>query len=265
MKRFDNKVVIITGSGSGIGKAAALLFSREGAKVVVTDVNADTGTEVVRQIKERRGDAIFEQVDIGISADIERMVKQTIAHYGRLDILFNNAGYASEPLNEMTEDKWRRSIDVMLTGPFFACKHAIPLMRKQGGGVILNTASIGGLVASGGRTPVYNLEKLSPGYTAAKGGLVMLTRFLARVLAKDNIRVNCICPGSVETGISASRWNPGKTDEERLAAQAVRVSHIPMGRVGSPEEIASVVLFLASDEASYITGVALSIDGGVLA
>jgi NAD(P)-dependent dehydrogenase (short-subunit alcohol dehydrogenase family) len=265
MKRLDNKVAIITGSGSGIGKAAALLFSREGAKVVLADINSDKGTEVERQIKKHGGEAIFEQVDEGISVDIERMVKQTIAHYGRLDILFNNAGYASEPLNEITEDKWRRAIDVMLTGPFLACKHAIPLMRKQGGGVVLNTASIGGLTASGGRAPVYNLANLSPGSTAAKGGLVMLTRFLARVLAKDNIRVNCICPGSVETGISASRWDPGKTDEERLAAQAVRVSHIPMGRVASPEEIASVVLFLASDEASYITGVALPIDGGVLA
>jgi meso-butanediol dehydrogenase/(S,S)-butanediol dehydrogenase/diacetyl reductase len=165
----------------------------------------------------------------------------------------------------MNEEKWRRAIDVMLTGPFLACKHAIPLMREQGGGVILNTASIGGLAASGGRTSAYNMEKMSPGYTAAKGGLIMLTRFLARVLAKDNIRVNCICPGSVETGISASRWDPGKTDKERLAAQAVRVSHIPMGRVASPEEIASVALFLASDEASYITGVVLPIDGGVLA
>jgi NAD(P)-dependent dehydrogenase (short-subunit alcohol dehydrogenase family) len=109
------------------------------------------------------------------------------------------------------------------------------------------------------------LEKLSPGYTAAKGGLVMLTRFLARALAKDNIRVNCICPGSVETGMSASRWDAGKTNEERLAAQAARVNHIPMGRVANPDEIASVALFLASDEASYITGIALPVDGGVLA
>ena len=265
MKRLDNKVAIITGSGSGIGKAAAFLFAREGAKVVLADINANAGAQVMGQIKEHGGEGVFEQVDVGLSVDIERMVKQTMVHYDRLDILFNNAGYASEPLNEMTEDKWRRSIDVMLTGPFLACKEAIPFMRKQGGGVILNTASIGGLAASGGRTPAYNLERMSPGYTAAKGGLIMLTRFLARVLAKDNIRVNCICPGSVETGISVSRWDPGKTDEERRAALAARVSHIPMGRVGGPEEIASVALFLASDEASYITGVALPIDGGVLA
>jgi 3-oxoacyl-[acyl-carrier protein] reductase len=183
------------------------------------------------------------------------MVQMAVNSYGRLDILFNNAGVAGESWDETTEEGWRRALDVNLTGPFLACKYAVPVMRKQGSGNILSTSSIGGLKSQG----------RSPAYGAAKGGLVMFTRVLSTVLAKDNIRVNCICPGSVDTGLTEAFMGYPKTEEERRKKQAMRLARIPMGRVASSEEIASVALFLVSDESSYITGVTLPVDGGILA
>jgi len=265
MGRLDNKAALITGAGSGIGKATAKLFAKEGAKVVVADINENTGLEVVEQIKENGGKGIFVHVDLERSADVLRMVNEAMDSYGRLDILFNNAGFLSESMDEITEKKWRRAIDVMLTAPFLACKYAIPIMRKQGSGNILNTGSIGSLNAGGGKSIAYNIERMSPAYTAAKGGILMLTRHLARILAKDNIRVNCICPGSVNTGIRASRRAYLHIEEERSEVEADRIAHIPMKRIAEPEEIASVALFLASDESSFVTGIALVADGGVLA
>ncbi|HVN98210.1 MAG TPA: glucose 1-dehydrogenase [Syntrophorhabdaceae bacterium] len=257
--KLKNKVALITGAGSGIGRASALLFAGEGARVIVADIASEPAEEVVRIIRERGGEAIFAQADVASSAEIASMMSLAENRYGRLDILFNNAGFISKPLDEITEEEWRRGIDVMLTGPFLASKLAIPIMRKQGGGNILNTGSIGSLSAGGGKSPLYNLEKMSPAYTAAKGGLLLLTRFLARVLAHDHIRVNCICPGSVDTSILAS------ADRDYDMSLFSRTAHIPMGRLGSAEEIAAVALFLVSDDASYITGVGLPIDGGVLA
>lgn len=183
------------------------------------------------------------------------MIQTAVNSYSRLDILFNNAGVPGESWDETTEEGWRRGLDVNLTGPFLACKYAVPVMRKQGGGNILNTSSIGGLKSQG----------RSPAYSAAKGGLVMFTRVLATALAKENIRVNCICPGSVDTGLTEAFMGFPKTEEERQQKRAIRLARIPIGRVASPEEIASVALFLVSDESSYITGVALPIDGGILA
>ena len=253
--RLKDRVAVITGAGSGIGKASAKLFAKEGAKVVVVDINAETAEETAQEIKRGGGEATPVQVDVSSAADAERMVQTAIDSYGRLDILFNNAGIVGEALDETTEEKWRKVIDVNLTGPFLACMYAIPYMRKQGSGNIINTSSRGGLGATG----------RSVSYTASKGGLVMLSRALARILAKDNIRVNCICPGSVDTGLSDAFAGYPKTEEERQKAHAARCARIPLGRTAKPEELASVALFLASDESSFVDGVALLVDGGTTA
>jgi NAD(P)-dependent dehydrogenase (short-subunit alcohol dehydrogenase family) len=250
--KLQGKVALITGAGSGVGAATAKLFAKEGAKVVVADIKTETGQEVVKQIKANGGEATFVHADVSVTADIENMIQTAVKSYGRLDILYNNAGHPGDKLEETTEEKLRKVIDINLTGPFLACMYAIPIMQKQGGGNILGTASIAAMKA-GGRSPAYN---------ASKGGLLMLTKALANKLAKYNIRVNCICPGSVDTNLTDAFMGYPKTEEERKKAQAVRLAKIPLGRAASAEEIASVALFLASDDASYITGVALPVDGG---
>ncbi|MBN1849388.1 MAG: glucose 1-dehydrogenase [Deltaproteobacteria bacterium] len=255
MKKLQDKVAIITGAGSGIGAASAYLFAREGAKVVVADLNQDTGREVMRKITEAGGTAVFIQTDVSISNDVERMIQTAVDSFGRVDILFNNAGILGSPLENLTETQWRKELDIMLTGPFLGCHYAIPIMKKQGGGNIINTGSVASFIAGGS----------SPGYTAAKGGLLMLTKYLGKALAKDQIRVNCICPGAVDTGITVALWGQPSTDEEKKAIEQIRFSRIPMGRAGSTEEVAAVALFLASDESSYITGAAIPVDGGMLA
>lgn len=253
--RLKGKVAVITGAGSGIGRATAKMFAQEGAKVVVADINSKAGEEVVQQIKEAKGEATFVRVDVSRAADIQRMIQTVINSYGRLDILFNNAAVPGESLDETTEEKWHKVIDTNLTGPFLACLYAIPEMRRQGGGNIINTGSTGALRAAG----------RSPSYTASKGGLVMLSRALSRALAKDNIRVNCVCPGRVETGLTDAFLGYPKTEEERRTGLATVLSSIPLGRQGKPEELASVVLFLASDESSFVTGSVLVADGGAIA
>ncbi len=253
--RLQGKVAVITGAGSGIGATTAKLFAKEGAKVVVADIEPKAGQEVVRQIKKGGGEATFVQVDVAHAADNERMIQTAMKSYGRLDILFNNVGVPGETLEDTTEEKWRRVMDVNFTGPFLACMYAIPIMRKQGGGNIITTGSTGGLKASG----------RSPSYTASKGGLIMLTRALARVLAKDNIRVNSICPALTETGLTDAFLGYPATEEERNAKRAAYIATVPLARVANPEEIASIALFLATDESSFVTGSALVVDGGVLA
>jgi dihydroanticapsin dehydrogenase len=178
------------------------------------------------------------------------MIQKAIDAYGRLDILFNNAGILGEPFDRLTEERWRKEIDVMLTGPFLACSYAIPIMKKQKSGNILNTSSVAAFSA-GGR---------GPGYASAKSGLVMLTKYLARLLAPDNIRVNCICPGGVKTGLTGFTLREEKPNRQ----QTYKYPNIPMGRLAEPEEIASVALFLASDASSFVTGIALVADGGTL-
>jgi NAD(P)-dependent dehydrogenase (short-subunit alcohol dehydrogenase family) len=253
--KLQSKVAVITGAGSGIGRASAKLFAKEGAKVLIVDINEKALSEVVKEIKQAGGEATAIVVDVGKVAENQRMIETAVKTYGRIDILFNNAGIAGEGLAETTEEMWRRTIDINLTGPYFACTFAIPYMRKQGGGVILNTGSTGGLRASG----------RSPSYTATKGGIIMLSRALAKILAKDNIRVNCICPGSTETGLSDAFAGFPKTDAEKEKAQANRHAHIPLGRQARPEEQAAVALFMVSDDASFVDGVAWLVDGGALA
>jgi NAD(P)-dependent dehydrogenase (short-subunit alcohol dehydrogenase family) len=253
--RLSGKVAIITGGGSGIGEASAKLFAKEGAKVLIADKNQKSGQQVVLQIKNQGSDAIFVQVDVTRSDDIEKMIQTAIQSYGRLDILFNNAGVAGDIFEDTTEAKWRQVIDVNLTGPFLACMHAIPIMKKQGSGNIINTGSIAGLAASA----------RSPSYNATKGGLIMLTRSLARILGKDNIRVNCICPGPIDTGLTDAFMGFPTNEESKLKIKESIARMTPLGRYGQPNEIASVVLFLASDESSYVTGAAYVVDGGMLA
>ena len=247
--RLRGKVAIITGGASGIGKATALLFAKEGAKVVVADQNEAGGKETVDHIRSDGGEAIFVRADVTSAEDVQGMVKAAIGAYGKLVILFNNAGIAMRlPVADLPEEDWDRCIDINLKGVYLCSKYAIPEMIKNDGGCIINMASIYGVV--GGKTRA--------AYVASKGGVVNLTRGMALDYASNNIRVNCICPGFVETPLVR---DVVKTPEEY---QALAVQH-PMGRLAKPLEIAYGALYLASDESSFVTGIALPIDGGYTA
>ena len=247
--RLKDKVAIITGAASGIGKATAKLFAEHGAKVVVADIDKDGGSQIVTQIQNGGNEAIFVETDVTLKVDTEKMVAQTVETYGKLDILFNNAGIAMRlPVAELPEEDWHRCLDVNLTGVFLCAKAAIPAMLKNGCGSIINMSSIYGVVGADVRAA----------YVASKGGVTNLTRGMALDYAENNIRVNCICPGFVETPLVAGVI---KTPEEY---QTLADKH-PMRRLGQPEEIAYGALYLASDESAFVTGIALPIDGGYTA
>ena len=247
--RLKDKVAIITGAASGIGKATAKLFAEHGAKVVVADIDKDGGSQTVTQIQNGGNEAIFVETDVTLKVDTEKMVAQTVETYGKLDILFNNAGIAMRlPVAELPEEDWHRCLDVNLTGVFLCAKAAIPAMLKNGCGSIINMSSIYGVVGADVRAA----------YVASKGGVTNLTRGMALDYAENNIRVNCICPGFVETPLVAGVI---KTPEEY---QTLADKH-PMRRLGQPEEIAYGALYLASDESAFVTGIALPIDGGYTA
>ena len=248
--RLKNKVAVITGGTSGIGEATALLFAREGAKVAITGRNEQRGREVVKSIINTGGNAIFVQTDVRLANDCQRAVEQTIRSYGGLDILFNNAGvfYAHNAL-DCSEEEWNLQIDINLKGTFLMSKFALPSMIARGGGIIINNSSGWGLV--GGDKAV--------AYCASKGGVVLLTKAMAIDHGRDNIRVNAICPGDVETPmLSEDARFRGLDWEEYIAGCANR----PMGRVGTADEIAKVALFLASEDSSFMTGAAVAVDGG---
>ena len=247
--RLKDKVAIITGAASGIGKATAKLFAEHGAKVVVADIDKNGGSQIVTQIQNGGNEAIFVETDVTLKVNTEKMVAQTVETYGKLDILFNNAGIAMRlPVAELSEEDWQRCLDVNLTGVFLCAKAAIPAMLKNGCGSIINMSSIYGVVGADVRAA----------YVASKGGVTNLTRGMALDYAENNIRVNCICPGFVETPLVAGVI---KTPEEY---QTLADKH-PMHRLGQPEEIAYGALYLASDESAFVTGIALPIDGGYTA
>jgi len=252
--RFQDKVVVITGAGSGIGRATALAFGREGAKVVAADLEAASAQATAGQIKAAGGRAESLQVDVSVAADVERMVTTTVERLGGLDVLVNNAGvFFQVPVAQVPEEQWDRLMSINLKGVYLGCKHVVPQMIRQGRGAIVNTASIAGLRGFAG----YGT------YGAAKGGVVQLTKAFALEVARVGIRVNCVCPGIIETAMLDQGVAEMGLDRS-MFVQLAGAAH-PMGRIGRPEEVAAAILFLASDDASFITGIALSVDGGLWA
>jgi len=252
--RLEGKVAIITGAGSGLGRAAALLFAGEGAKVVVAANREKDGEQTVKSVKEAGGDAIFARADVTKASDLEKAVKAAVDKYGRLDIMLNNAGTPGpgKLIADITEEEWNRVISTNLTGVFLGTKYAIPEMLKCGGGVIINVSSVAGV----------SPRRYTGAYAAAKAAVIQLTRVTALEYARKNIRVNCILPGPIDTPFF-SKVAGGDPQKIAIFKEMVR-NEVPMGRFAQPEEIARVALFLASDEASYITGAAFAADGGQL-
>lgn len=249
---LDGKVALVTGGSSGIGRASALGFAREGARVVVADRAVDGGEETVRMIRESGSDAIFVRVDVSKALEVEEMVGKTIEAYGRLDCAFNNAGVNTTTrtlTHEYREEEWDRVIGVNLKGVWLCMKHEIIEMLKQGTGSIVNTSSIYGLVSAAGTSA----------YTASKHGVAGLTKASALEYASQGIRVNAVCPGYIRTPMveSVIDANPGL--EEWF------ISREPVGRLGTPQEVAEAVVWLCSDAASFVTGLIMPVDGGVTA
>ena len=245
---FEGKVALVTGASGGIGRASALAFAASGASVVVSDVNEAGGEETVALISATGGKAVFQRCDVSNGADVKALVARAVSEYGRLDFALNNAGINNLGSNEYDDDVWARSMGINLTGVMMCMREEAEVMLAQGGGAIVNTASINGLVGNGAQ----------PGYTASKHGVVGLTRHGALRWAKSGIRVNCVCPGVIETPMTAPlAANPDM--------RKVLDSLTPMGRMGRAEEIAAAVLWLCSDQASFVTGHPLVVDGGATA
>src|SRR5712691_12041537 len=250
--RLANKVALITGGGSGIGKASCLIFAREGAKVVVVDLKKDTAQATVDEIRKAGGDAAAFGADVSKEKDAEGMVKFAEKTYGKLNIAFNNAGVfhgKDESVTTTTEEIWDMVIDINLKGVFFGCKYEVPALLRAGGGSIINTASF--VAVMGAAVPQI-------AYTASKGGVLAMTREIAVEFARKNIRANSLCPGPVETPLLAELLSDPARRQRRLV-------HIPMGRFARAEEMANAALFLASDESSYVNGSTFLVDGGITA
>jgi NAD(P)-dependent dehydrogenase (short-subunit alcohol dehydrogenase family) len=250
--RLQDKVALITGAGSGIGRETALLFASEGASVVAVDVNEAPAKETVALVESAGGKASVCVADVSKSDQCAAMVAHAEATYGRLDVLFNNAGVmlpADDDAVSTDEAVWDLTMDINAKGVFFGCKHGIPALRRAGGGSIINTASFVALL--GAATPQI-------AYTASKGAVLALTRELAVIHARENIRVNSLCPGPLRTEMLMKFLDTDAKKQRRLV-------HIPMGRFGEAAEIAKAVLFLASDDSSYVTGTDFVVDGGITA
>jgi len=254
MGKLDRKIALITGAGSGIGRASAMLFAKEGASIAVVDVRDDRANEVAGEIEHHGGGAIALVADVSRARDCERMITDVVSHFGRLDILFNNAGITTTGmLHELPEDQWDRVVDICLKGVFLGCKYALPELMKRGG-VIVNTASHAGTEAIA----------LSPHYCAAKAGVINLTKCIAMDYAPYNIRANCVCPGGTRTNIIESYFANLSAQQRASMQEAGRRMHL-LDRMAEPEEMARVALFLASDDSSFVTGHALVADGGITA
>jgi NAD(P)-dependent dehydrogenase (short-subunit alcohol dehydrogenase family) len=249
--RVEGKVALVTGGASGIGRATALTFAREGAKLVIADLNADGGQQTVHMITEQGGEAIFVRTDVSKAVEVQALISKAVETYGRLDCAHNNAGIAGGGralTAEYPEERWQQVIAVNLTGVWFCMKYEIPQMLSHGSGAIVNTASAAGLVGGRGISA----------YVASKHGVVGLTKTAALEYAQQGIRVNCVCPGAIQTPMTDRAWS----DPERRARV---IASEPIGRIGNPEEVAEAVVWLCSDAASFVTGHAMSIDGGLVA
>jgi NAD(P)-dependent dehydrogenase (short-subunit alcohol dehydrogenase family) len=251
MGRLDGKVAVITGAASGIGRGTALCLAKEGAAVVAVDLNSQGGEQVVSEIAAVGGRAVFQHTDVSSEPEIKSAVERAVKEYGRLDIMFNNAGLvgAVGPIETVSAEDWDQTIAVLLRSAFLGIKYAVAPMRKAGGGSIISTSSVASFLPSA----------YGAAYAAAKGAVISLTRAAALQLGPDHIRVNCICPGAINTPI----WGalPGFSDPAAVAQLLDHAQTIP--RVGRPQDIASMVLFLAGDESEWVTGQAMIIDGGL--
>jgi len=244
------KIAIITGSASGIGAACAWKFVKEGATVMVVDVNDEGGRKLVEEIKSDGGVADYLHIDVTSPQDIERMISSTVEKFGKIDILLNNVGI--NPVSNVVDtsvDVWDKVMQVNLKSAFLGCKAAIPAMVRTGGGVIINMGSVSGLEAG----PVSQTA-----YEVSKAGIIALTKSIAQDFASENIRANCICPGATATPLIKKFIEESMTSDERKAWMGI----VPMGRLAEPDEIASVAAFLASDDSSYVTGATIVVDGG---
>ena len=253
MIRLAGKVALVTGGGTGIGRAVALAFAREGAKVAVAGRRVEKLQEVVGEIKAKGGEGIAIVCDVARAGDAETAVKQAVERLGLLNVLVNNAGMVSATTVEtIKEEEWDQLMSINLKGPFLMSRAALPAFRKAGGGAIVNVGSVLGLVAVKDRAA----------YCASKGGVTMLTKAMAVDHAQDKIRVNCICPALVETEMVKGVFGAGPQGQ---AMRESRVAAIPIGRIGRPEDVAELAVFLASEESSWLTGAAIPLDGGISA
>ena len=246
--RLKGKVALVTGGSSGIGRATAVAFAREGAKVAIADVNVKEGDETLETIVDAGGEAIFVKADVSRAADVKALVESVVKQYGRLDCAFNNAGVDNLhfPVGDLAEEEWDRVIGINLKGTMLCMRYEIPQMLTHGGGAIVNTSSVAGLIGS----------PKSPAYVSSKFGVVGLTKSAALDYANKGIRINAVCPGVTRTAIFEAYLKETPDAAAQISTQS------PMGRVAEPEEIAAAVIWLSSDEASFVTGQALAVDGG---
>lgn len=250
MMRFEGKVALVTGGSSGIGRAAAVEFAREGARVVIAARRVEESRLVVEEIEAFGGEAIHVATDVSKAEDCKRMVDEAMARFGRLDVAFNNAGIgrSGHPVQDEELEAWLSVLSVNLTGTFLSMKYEVPALLASGGGAIVNTSSVGGMAGRAG----------SCSYSASKGGIQSMTKSVARELAQSNIRVNAICPGATHSEMM-SRYFARVPEGEALTLQSN-----PMGRIAEAQEVARAALFLASDDAAFMTGQLMSVDGGAV-